>query len=339
MNHEQFKQLQAAPHETNLLGIDDLANRTPRTLIFGYTVDRDTFHVYLGADGLIHILLYSELWAPEDSNDDRPRFLILSHTVGENGGVTDNARFTPSKRIYPESCDLEFCQVLRRYSVNLPFTTYSENSDAKRLERFGGYAGYTFEHSGGCPAISLHNALAADPFFPQSSGTGAYVLSSRLAAQAARELDVRYASSGDGTFVNVAEVNAVEVLARARGYLHEMKDVYMPKDLGKRLAEVVFGAYHQFWMSSDMAVGGTFTAVVNLEHAEFVVDPTHQSYVGVPGGHYEKAVLGTYCGRPFLACKTSGNETYIAYSQFGDTERFLKEQLRQFSLTPEAVAA
>lgn len=339
MNQEQYTQFQAAPYQPKLLGIHDLANRRPRTLIFGYTVDRNTFHVYLGAHDLIHVLIYSELWAPEDSNENQPRFLILSHTAGENGGVTDNSQFTPSKRIYPESCDLEFCQVLRRYGVSLPFTTFTEDSNEKRLERFGGYAGYTFDHSGGCPAVSLHDALAADPLFPQSSGTEAYQLSSRLAAQAARELGVKFASSSDGTCVHVAEVNSNEVLGRARRYLEEMTDGFMPIGLGKRLAAEVFGAYHQFWMSSENVYGGTFTATVNLEHVDFLDDSTFIRYVGVPEGHYQKAVLGTYFGRPFLACKTAGGETHIAYSQFGDTEGFLQEQLRRFSLTPEAVAA
>lgn len=341
MNQEQYKQFQAAPHQTNLLGIDDLANRAPRTLIFGYTFDRDSFHVYIGADGLIHVLRYSTLASSDESDNGQPRFLILSHSAGETGGVKDNAHFVPSKRVYPESCDYEFCQVLSRYSVNIPFTTFTEDADSHRLAKFDGYAGYTFAHSGGCATVSLREQLVADRFFPESARAEprASQLSARLAAQAARELGIPYASSDDGRCVNVATSGSNEVLALARSYLRDLNQDCMPEDLGKRLAEAVFGAYHQFWMGSESVMAGTINATVNHEHLDFVVDPTRTQYMGKPGAFYEKAVLGTYDGRPFLACRTSGGETHIAYSQFGDTERFLKEQLRQFSLTPVAVTA
>lgn len=135
-----------------------------------------------------------------------------------------------------------------------------------------------------------------------------------------------------------ASVRSDEVLARAQSFLLSIDDVDMEPGVGKRLAGEVFGAYHQFWMQDESYYGGTVNATVNLEKVDFVADSSHKLFIGKPDGHYEKGILGSYSGRPFFACKTKGGETYLAYSQFGDIDRFLKEQLRQFSLTPLADA-
>lgn len=338
MNKEQFEQFKNSAFENVLASAQGLVDRTPRTLIYGYTTDRNTFHVYLGNDGLIHVLAYSELYSPDETVGDKPRFLIMHHSEGESGGVTENAHFVPNKRVYPESCCLEFCSLLRRHGVSIPFAPFTDDAAAKRLEKFGDFAGYTFESPGGCTTVSLHEQLAAHEGFPSGQPLGGYRLTSRLVAQAAKELGVQYTSASDGSYVTVASTRSDEVLARAQAFLADIADVDMEPGIGKRLAGEVYGAYHQFWMQDESYYGGVVNATVNLEHVDFVADSSHQLFMGKPDAHYEKGILGSYSGRPFFACKTKGGETYLAYSQFGDTDRFLKEQLRQFSLTPLAEA-
>lgn len=89
-----------------------LENRTPRTLIYGYTADRNTFHIYLDADGMLHRVIY-----------DGDEFL-LDHADESRLIPLD---FVPDKRVYPECCDLEFCRMLMHTGVDIPFTGYNEN--------------------------------------------------------------------------------------------------------------------------------------------------------------------------------------------------------------------
>ena len=89
-----------------------LESRAPRTLVYGYTCDRKTFHVYLDDSGCIHKLMYS--YEGE----------ILLHKQEADGLELDEC--VPDKRLYPEACDYEFCQLLRKAGVHLSFTTWSD---------------------------------------------------------------------------------------------------------------------------------------------------------------------------------------------------------------------
>jgi len=89
-----------------------LADRAPRTLAYGYTCDRNTFHVYLGDDGFIHKVVYSY------DNE-----LLVHRTESDSLGLDE---CVPDKRLYPEACDYDFCLLLHAGGVNLPFTTWSE---------------------------------------------------------------------------------------------------------------------------------------------------------------------------------------------------------------------
>ena len=65
----------------------DLSNQEDRTLIWGYTTDRRSWHVYL-KDGEIHSYVYGV------HNGDS--FTKLS--------VSSNEGYIPNKRLYPECC-------------------------------------------------------------------------------------------------------------------------------------------------------------------------------------------------------------------------------------------
>lgn len=98
-----------------------LSNQAPRTLLYGYDVQRNTFHVYLNEQGQLVRVLY-----------DADGFLIDGYQA-----VTLNAEeCVPNKRVYPGKSDFEFCRLLARMlGRDLPFTTFTE---AERSQAFYG---------------------------------------------------------------------------------------------------------------------------------------------------------------------------------------------------------
>lgn len=96
----------------------------PRTLIYGYTSEKHSFHVYLYA-GAVHKVVYDatgKLLSHKSQRDSLP----FSECV-------------PDKRIYPETCDFEFCSLLKRRGVHLPFYNWNDKREraafyGKRLE-------------------------------------------------------------------------------------------------------------------------------------------------------------------------------------------------------------
>ncbi|KVP75225.1 hypothetical protein WJ96_05570 [Burkholderia ubonensis] len=117
MNKTEFEVLtQEIRHEAQVARASDLADPTPRTLAFGYTCERQTFHIYLDVDG-IHKVVYNfegRLLAHKHESDG----LLLTECV-------------PDKRLYPETCDFDFCGLLKRRGVNLPFTNWNAEREPK----------------------------------------------------------------------------------------------------------------------------------------------------------------------------------------------------------------
>ena len=93
-----------------------LQDKTPRTLIWGYTCERHSFHVYLDNKGTLNKVVYK--FGGE---------IVLSKT----GKTLVAEECVPDKRVYPQHCDFEFCKQLQSLDVNIPFTTYEERG-AKR---------------------------------------------------------------------------------------------------------------------------------------------------------------------------------------------------------------
>ncbi len=111
MNKQQFESLNDTAAGQAMATAQALADKTPRTLVYGYTVERSTFHVYL--DGGVHLVVYDHVG------------LLLRH-VSEFEGLA-LAQCVPDKRVYPEACDHEFCVLLKKAGVNVPFTTWSDD--------------------------------------------------------------------------------------------------------------------------------------------------------------------------------------------------------------------
>jgi len=120
MNKKEFESLKETWQTKSMLGIDDLNDRSDRTLLWGYTCDRDRWHVYI-KNGEIHTVMY-----------DYPDKLII-HRVCCNSNAPED--WVPNKRLYPEACDYEFCTLLKRYGIHLSFTIW--NDDRKHKQYHG----------------------------------------------------------------------------------------------------------------------------------------------------------------------------------------------------------
>ena len=82
--------------EPQLASAKVLYNQAPRTLLFGYTGEKDTVHVYL-ADGIIHKVVYNF------------KGHLIEHKTQDQGLLFGECAAV--KRLYPEACDFEFCLV------------------------------------------------------------------------------------------------------------------------------------------------------------------------------------------------------------------------------------
>ena len=114
MNREQYNNLENNPQTINVSVLQD---QSDRTLLWGYTLDRLSFHVYI-LDGVLYRYVYDIYGKGHSIHGDIPV-----------------AELVPNKRLYPEACDYEFCSLLKRYGVNLPFTNFN---DDRREEQYYG---------------------------------------------------------------------------------------------------------------------------------------------------------------------------------------------------------
>lgn len=110
MKKFEFEQLEKLVISPRTVSGAMLVNKTPGTLMYGYTCNRDTFHLYLDDAEVIQCVTYS--------GDG----LLLSHAFGE----LEARKCVPDKRLCPERCDYEFCALLLSLQVSLPFTIYDD---------------------------------------------------------------------------------------------------------------------------------------------------------------------------------------------------------------------
>jgi len=116
MNKKQYNKLSHMDEEASLISVTDLIDRRDRTLIYGYTLDRYTFHVYLKG-GKIHRYIYSEYVNVEGYDE---------YICGAGLPVKS---VIPDKRIYPAKSDYEFCKILMKGGEFLSFTTFENEND------------------------------------------------------------------------------------------------------------------------------------------------------------------------------------------------------------------
>ena len=105
MNQHEYASLQKT--ENTLISVDQLHNKSARTLLYGYTLERDTWHVYLDEDSKIKTVIYG----------------VVKDAPIKQINVTFNDEYIPSKRLYAEKCDFEFCSLLKQHNIVLNFTT------------------------------------------------------------------------------------------------------------------------------------------------------------------------------------------------------------------------
>lgn len=104
MNDAQYYEL--AYRVTKKVTVALLDDKTPRTLVYGVTANRDSFHLYLDELGQLNRVLY-----------DHSGFLIEMETALE----LEPATCLPSKLVYPHGSDFEFCKLLQTMGEEVAF--------------------------------------------------------------------------------------------------------------------------------------------------------------------------------------------------------------------------
>ena len=135
MTKSGFEKLMQFDKETKkLICVDDLSPYIyNKTLLYGYTCDRKTFHVYL-KDRNIFVVIYENDYSTGNARPKNMRQVLVS----------SNYDFVPDKRLYPERCDYNFCLLLKERGIHLPFTAYDDITNFDT--RFGTrYYGFTLE--------------------------------------------------------------------------------------------------------------------------------------------------------------------------------------------------
>lgn len=120
MDFDQLRQLRAMKLNRSVVRGSDLADRTPRTLVFGHTSGAEVFHCYLDEDALIHVVVYKSRTLYRDIAEHQLFFVGVEDTDG-----IDPTKCVPSQVAYPEACDFEFCALLKTRGVDVPFPQMS----------------------------------------------------------------------------------------------------------------------------------------------------------------------------------------------------------------------
>ena len=268
MNQEEFLALRDA-RET-LISTSMLANKTPRTLLYGYNFDRDTFHVYLDEKLDMHVLTYCGVSG-----------LMMSHTSGPSGGVSHNSELAPSKRLYPECCDAEFSRLLANHGVDLVFTTFN----ADRPAPVDGYYGKTLAGLRSSVSISLATVQGL-PYVAQ--------MALLVVEEAAYELGLELRRSHAGRVV-VSEDDVDRLLARAREIapLSNLVDVrnadfyarhLVRRSIGDNAAVVESVGWHGGMLRISVAATSDFMGkVYALKAAGYAAEPAGLSGIHVHG--------------------------------------------------------
>lgn len=107
--YNKLRELMNKGDQKQLIHVDELNNPDQdRTLLFGYTCERETFHVYL-KDRQIHRVIYKH-----DGT-------LLSSISNVEVQVDLMA---PDKRTYPAACDEQFCLLMHYKGQYVSYTTF-----------------------------------------------------------------------------------------------------------------------------------------------------------------------------------------------------------------------
>ena len=105
-----------------------------KTLLYGYTCARETFHVYIKKEQ-IYVVVYNT-----DFSAGVPRPKNMRQIT-----IKSNSDYIPDKRLYPERCDYNFCKMLKEKGIDLPFTTWSDPIEIDLEDPRYPYYGFTLE--------------------------------------------------------------------------------------------------------------------------------------------------------------------------------------------------
>lgn len=122
MNHNQLNVVKSVRDNdeekigiSNPITINDLKDKSDRTLLYGYDCDRKTCHLYLD-NGKFIFVRYDGVYGD-----------VYNVTGLDKIESSDLVEIVPNKRLYPERCDYEFCALLTKYCCNYTFTNFNEN--------------------------------------------------------------------------------------------------------------------------------------------------------------------------------------------------------------------
>ena len=137
MTKNEYNEFLKIPsNASKCITIDNLTDKTDRTLLFGRTTENKIFHVYV-KNCQIHIVTYQPKWKHNQCE---------AQDVNEIIPNTDED-FIPSHKVYPERSDFEFCKLLKSRNVDIPMLDWIDDAFtlAKKHNPFDNtiYYGYT----------------------------------------------------------------------------------------------------------------------------------------------------------------------------------------------------
>ncbi len=122
ISKDTFETMIENKFNNDIILIDDFSNISARTLMYGYTLDNDTIHLYLKDGKFI-----------KTQGDKIDQQYHINDTINIQSVM-------PSKRVYPESMDEEFFKLLLQRDISIPFTSYNtERYEKLKNLTFHGY--------------------------------------------------------------------------------------------------------------------------------------------------------------------------------------------------------
>lgn len=120
MNRTQFQKLLQQDPDSRMLWAHSILG-SDRTLLFGYTCNRESWHVYL-RNRLIHLYVYTGF-----PGQDPVRYEALE--------AWDVRELIPDKRVYPESTDAGFARAVRRMGIPVPYLLFDDERWSRRAHK------------------------------------------------------------------------------------------------------------------------------------------------------------------------------------------------------------
>jgi hypothetical protein len=333
MNAEQLSQLRSTQGGPIALGVLNLTDRSPRTLLSGEIKSGADQHVYIGHDGRIHVLVHVPLLSEEGPGKFGVDFLVLSHTAGPYGGLRYPADYVPDGRVFPEFSDFEFCKLLEDRAVHIPFAPILKEVPANQVFH-AAIVGQGRSEKG----IDLLSQVKNLHWFPRTVNDPDR-LAYRLVAQAALETKVASADMGLDWPTYVAESGVTTVLGKVDEYLLEMHEKGL---VSFQTDDLVFSTLEKvptFFIAEESDHKACLMFSVNFVRPVSPEMFARLTKYTTDGKGYDDPVKfsGTYRGRPFVmrayVDDFDARPTYRVYfSRFGDPAQFLKDMVGSFEL-------